>query len=55
MMKTGSLTLQGEFSGKASTVLPQSAAGQILPKCGYHAGILFFPKMQVRSIQNAGI
>ena len=40
-------------------MLPQSATGQILPKCGYDAGILF-PKMRVkcglvRSIQNAAI
>ena len=38
----------------ASPALPKSAAGQILPKCGYYAGILL-PKMRVRSIQNAGI
>ena len=40
--------------GDGDAVLPQSAAGQILPKCGYYSGILF-PKMWVRSIQNAGI
>ena len=38
----------------SDTVLPPSAAGQILPKCRYYASILF-PKMRVKSIKNAGI
>ena len=38
----------------STAVLPQSAAGQILPKYGYYAGTLFL-KIRVRSILTVGI